>query len=114
MDKSTAAALIPDLISPDEAVRHKALRVLYAGDEATVTVLCDLMAAGMSKPEGCAVIEVLGEIGGFEALMFLLDTFYFDTRSQIKLAAARALQRNTANLNAEERADLEKFFNDLS
>ncbi len=112
MDKATVVALIPDLVSPDEAVRHAALRALYQGDEAAAVLLCDQFAAGLNEAQGCAVLEVLGEMGGFDALMLLLSVFYFDPRPRIKQAAALALERNAANLNAEERADITAYLRD--
>ena len=114
MDKSAIAALIPDLVSPDDTVRQAALRALYAGDEAAAVILCDLVAAGLNEVQTCAVLAVLGDIGGFDALMLLLDVFYFEPRPRIKEAAAHALKRNTANLNAQERTDLEEFLDDPS
>jgi hypothetical protein len=114
MDKSTIAALIPDLVSPDDTVRQSALRALYAGDEAAAVILCDLVAAGLNEAQTCAVLEVVGEIGGFDAIMLLLDVFYFEPRPRVKKAAAHALKRNNANLNAQERADVEEFLEDQS
>jgi hypothetical protein len=112
MDKSTIAAFIPDLVSSDDSVRQAALRALYEGDEATAIILCDLVAAGMNEAQTCAVLAVLGDIGGFDALMLLIDAFYFEPRPRVKEAAARALKRNLPNLSAQERADLDEFFED--
>lgn len=107
--KAAVEALIPQIVSPDEAIRHAALRALYTGDEQTAVILCDLFAAGLNEAQGCAVLAVVGEIGGFDAMMLLISTFYFDPRPAIKQAAALAMQRNSAALTAEERADLETF-----
>src|SRR4051812_44017853 len=106
MDKITVVALIPDLVSSDEEIRHAALRAFYQGDETAAVLLCDQFAAGLNEAQGCAVLEVLGEIGGFDAMMLLLSAFYFDPRERIKQASALALERNAANLDAQERADI--------
>jgi hypothetical protein len=113
MDKTTVAALIPHLVSPNDTVRHAALRTLYAGDENAAVILCDLFAAGLNEVQACAVLEVLGEMGGFDALMLLFSAFHFDPRPGVKESAAFALERNSANLNAEERAEIAAFLRGL-
>ena len=114
MDKSTVAALIPQLVSRDDAVRHAALRTLYAGDEQAAVILCDLFAAGLNEAQACAVLEVLGEMGGFDALMLLFSAFHFDVRPAVKESAAFALERNSANLNADERTEITAFLRGIS
>lgn len=109
MDKNTVAALIPQLVSPDDAVRYAALRALYAGDEGAAVILCDLFAAGLNEPQACAVLEVLGEMGGFDALMLLFSAFHFDARPAVKETAAFALERNSANLTKDEREEIAAF-----
>jgi hypothetical protein len=62
---------ISALIHPDLTMRETARQALLMEDEAIITVLIDEFYAGVNLPIGIALLDIIGEIGGYEARMLL-------------------------------------------
>lgn len=91
------ASLLRQLVSDRETARAAAKAALYALDEDAVEPLVEQFYAGVSEAAGLAIIEVIGEIGGFEARIFLEDLTHLTARStneSWRFAARLALARN--------------------
>ncbi len=93
-------SLMTQLASLDPAERDAARSTLLHMDEDVMDLLVAEFYAGMPEKLAIAVLEIIGEIGGYEALNLLGDVYYSrDTRPVIKAAARLALLRNADNLD---------------
>ena len=92
--------LMKQLSSLDPAERESARANLLQMDEDVMDLLVAEFYAGMPEKLGVMLLEVIGEIGGYEALNLLGDVYYSnDTRPALKTAARLALLRNADNLD---------------
>lgn len=83
----------------DEAQRA----TLLALDEDAVDPLISAFYAGVNEAQGVAILELVGEIGGPDALTLLRNVGYDPTtRAAWRVAARDGLMMNRANLSAEE------------
>lgn len=89
-------ALVQQLVSDDAAVSAQARDTLLALDEAVGSDLINLFYAGLSESAGVAVIELVAEIGGFEARSLLEDVAHLSSygRAAWREAARRGLAHN--------------------
>lgn len=89
-------ALVQQLVSDDTAAREQARFVLVELDEMVVSFLIDLFYAGLSETAGLIVIELVAEIGGFEARSLLEDVVHLSSygRESWRRAAHLGLARN--------------------
>ena len=64
-------------------------------DEEAVQPLADELYSGVSETTGVAILELMGEIGGWEALAVLQDIYFAESsRPSLARAAAQALKDN--------------------
>jgi hypothetical protein len=97
------------LVSADPAERDAAREALYTQQEDAVYPLLDQFYAGVDEATGVAVLGVLADIGGPDALAALRQVFHFEERPAWRRAAARGLLRNRANLDHDEITAVERF-----
>jgi hypothetical protein len=64
---------IQALTHPDEQVRQAAVHILLLQDEAIIGKLIDEFYAGVGLARGTALLDVIGQIGGYEAVALLKD-----------------------------------------
>jgi hypothetical protein len=64
---------IAALVHPDQVMRETARQALLIGDEAIIAVLIDEFYAGVNLSLGIALLDIIGQIGGYEARMLLED-----------------------------------------
>ena len=108
---SSFRALMTQLASLDAAEREAARTVLLQMDEDVIDLLVAEFYAGMPEKVAVVLIEIIGEIGGWEALNLLGDVYYsHDTRPALKAAARAALAapptppiRSVVNVTARRR-----------
>ncbi len=94
---------IRQLVSEDVAVREAAQTALRALDEDAVDPLINAFYAGVNESQGVAVLELVGEIGGPDALTLLRNVVYDPTlRGTWQAAARRGLLLNRDNLSPAE------------
>ncbi len=99
--------LMDQLASLDSAERASARATLLQMDEDVMDLLVAEFYAGMPEKLAVTLIEIIGEIGGYEALNLLGDVYYAsDTRPALKSAARLALLRNADNLDPLQVAKL--------
>ncbi len=104
---SNFRALMNQLASLDSAERESARSSLLQMDEDVMDLLVAEFYAGMPEKLAISLIEIMGEIGGYEALNLLGDVYYSrDTRPTLKAAARLALLRNADNLDPQQVAKL--------
>ena len=87
--------LIGHLTSPMLVERSAARMTLLKLDEDVIQPLADELYSGVSEPTGVAILELMGEIGGWEALMVLQDIYFAESsRAALVRTAAQALRDN--------------------
>lgn len=99
------------LVSEHEGEKAAALRLLYELDEAAVDPLTDVFYGGVSEAVGRAIIGVLAEIGGPDALLTLRDIYHYEERTALRRDAARGLLHNRHALSPGEVAALLTYLN---
>lgn len=105
--KPSFRILMNQLASVDPTERESARMSLLQMDEDVMDLLVAEFYAGMPEKLAIALIEIIGEIGGYEALNLLGDVYYSpDTRPTLKAAARLALLRNADNLDPQQVAKL--------
>ena len=97
-----------DQLSSLDAAEHESARTtLLRLDEDVMDLLTAEFYAGMPEKLAVTLVEIMGEIGGYEALNLLGDVYYSrDTRPALKSAARLALLRNADNLDPQQVAKL--------
>lgn len=114
MSSTQINQLVRRLNSESPAQRAAARMLLLALQERAVTPLIDELYAGVTDRQGIAILEMLAEIGGYEALEVLRSIFaYEDGRPALQVAAAQGLRRNVHNLSLEEVESVSIFLEEL-
>lgn len=104
---ATFRTLMTQLASLDTTERDSAHNALLQMDEDVMDLLVAEFYAGMPDKLAVSLLEIIGEIGGYEALNLLGDVYYsHDTRPAVKAAARLALLRNADNLDPQQVAKL--------
>lgn len=99
--------LIRQLGSKDPDEQKAALNVLLEHDEDAVDPLISAFYAGVSEAHGILILQLVGEIGGPDALTLLRNVGYDDSQRPAWYAAARAaLRHNTHSLSPSEQVNL--------
>lgn len=73
MTSETLRGLIADLISIDENRRNQAKATLLREGEAIIPVLIDEFYAGVGVQTGEALLEIIGQIGGYQVTALFLE-----------------------------------------
>ena len=104
------AQLVEQLVDEDANRRESAKKTLLALDEMAVDGLIDGFYAGVTDTQGVAILEVIAEIGGPDAMSTLRNTFHFEEmRIPLKNAAARGLLHNAQSLSPNEFQAVKKY-----
>lgn len=102
--------LIQQMLSDNPAKRLVARMILLATEEKAVPSLSDAYYAGVTDDAGSVLLDLLAEIGGYEALALLYDVFESEAaRPALKQAAAHGLLRNADNLSQMLREQVALF-----
>jgi hypothetical protein len=80
--------------------------LLFAMDEAAVEPLIAEFYAGVDDATGVAILDILGEIGGPDALATLWNVYHFEEKQVFIESAVRGLMRNRLNLDQAETKEL--------
>ena len=77
-------------------IERTAARLLFLKmDEDAIQPLADELYSGVSEAVGVAILELMGEIGGWEALTVLQDIYFAESsRPELVRAAEQALKDN--------------------
>jgi lysophospholipase L1-like esterase len=90
------AALLKQLTTGSDDERDSARQTLYALDEEAVEPLIDQFYAGVNEATGLAILEIVSDIGGWEARMLLEDVVHLSARyphESWRVAARLGLQQ---------------------
>jgi len=103
-------ALIERFLLSDAVHSAAARMILRALQEDAIESLADTYYAGVSDEQAIALLELIAEIGGYEALNMLRDIVRHELkRRDVRLTAAAGLLHNSDNLSKKERKTLERF-----
>jgi hypothetical protein len=95
--------LLLSLDHPDPAQRETARQALLDMDEDAIDPLSDAFFAGVNEALGVAILEVVGAIGGPDALLMLRNVYNFEDRRMVwKRTAGLGLLHNRDNLDQHE------------
>jgi len=77
-------------------VERTAARLLFLKmDEDAIQPLADELYSGVSEPTGVAILELMGEIGGWEAIAVLQDIYFAESSGPTLVnVAEQALKDN--------------------
>jgi hypothetical protein len=77
-------------------VERTAARLLFLKmDEDAIQPLADELYSGVTEPIGIAILELMGEIGGWEAIAVLQDIYFAESsRPALVKVAEQALKDN--------------------
>lgn len=105
--------LVRHLVGTGEMQPLAARVILLSLQEDAVDPLVDIYYAGVDEKTGVAILEILAEIGGPDALAVLRNVYTFDDEHPaFQRAAARGLLRNRYNLDSEELEDIARYVRD--
>ena len=93
-NKKDLRFLLDEILSNDEKRRQQARIMLLTLDEEAVEALIDAFYAGVNEAQGVVLLDVVAEIGGFEALQLLEDVFLNGSNDVWKRWAALGMARN--------------------
>lgn len=104
MNQPNYQELVRQLVSNDAEQQIAARQILLALEEDAVTGLLDEYYAGVNQAQGIAVLDILAQIGGYEALNALRSLLFFDltTPPTLRTAAAKGLLLNSDYLSPDE------------
>lgn len=94
LDQDTLRELLEQYISASAFQREEARRLILDYDEDAVEPLADEFYSGVHEEMGIAIITLLGEIGGPDALYVLNDIYQRDLRASWQTQAAIWLRFN--------------------
>lgn len=112
MSKPNYTLLVRHLVDDDIEVRQSAYDTLITLDEDAIHPLIDEWHAGVTDAWGIAILDVVAEIGGPDAMSMLRNVFHFEeSRYKLQYAAAKGLLLNLYNLSPHERDEVQRFLN---
>ena len=104
------AELVKQLVDENPAIQQSAKMAILALDEEAIDSLNDQFFAGVNDTVGLAILDIIAEIGGPDAMSTLRNVFYFEeTRHSLQQSAARGLLHNSQSLSPKELDDVESF-----
>jgi len=103
-----------ELASNNALNRSAARMILLSMQEDAVNPLGDIFYAGVNDAQGAAILDVVSEIGGPDALAMLRNVFDFeDHRPELQVCAAMGLLENYHNLSPAEIWRVKNFLSDF-
>ncbi len=87
--------LVTQLTSANLVERMAARLAFLKLDEDAIQPLADELYSGVTEPTGAAILDLMGEIGGWEAVAVLQDIYFAESsRPALTKAAEQALRKN--------------------
>lgn len=103
-------ALVTRFLTAEPVHQMAARMILLAVQEDAVQPLADAYYAGVNDEQGTAIIGILAEIGGYEALNILRDIVRHQVkRLPLRVAAAEGLLQNESAISEKEQKALQRF-----
>lgn len=102
--------LLKQLVDENSETRQTARLSLLEMDEEAIDPLIDQFYAGVTDAQGIAILIIMAEIGGPDAMSTLRNVFYFeDARPILQRTAASGLLDNADNLSPHELEEVKLF-----
>jgi hypothetical protein len=92
--KSTLRQHLRELVASDSDVQADARLAILRYDEDAVEPLADEFYSGVDDATGSVILNLLGEIGGPDALLVLIDVYEWGKNPAWRDVAGRALRDN--------------------
>lgn len=103
-------ALVNRFLQAEPVHRTAARMILIAVQEDAVEPLSDAFYAGVTEEQGAAVIMLLADIGGYEALNILRDIVKHHVKNlRLRVIAAEGLLKNENAISEKEQKALQRF-----
>jgi|GEM_PF-2128918 len=103
-------SLVERFLLAEPIHRVAARMILMALQEDAIEPLADAYFAGVNDEQGIAILDLMADIGGYEALNTMRDIVKHETkRRKLRVAAAHGLMRNENNLSKKEVKVLKRF-----
>ncbi|MGJ3239753.1 MAG: hypothetical protein ACFE0Q_13665 [Anaerolineae bacterium] len=103
-------SLVERFLIAEPIHRMAARMILIALDEDAVEPLIDAYFAGVTDQQGIAILDLLADIGGYDALNVMRDIIkHQKDRPPLRVAAVQGLLRNADNLSSKEVRILKRF-----
>ena len=94
------AQTLKSIVTGSDDDRIAVLKAIYAQDEQAASPLIDQFYAGVSETTGLVIIQILSDMGGYEAINFFYDVVHHERRyPSWRAAAIHALQRDGHELS---------------
>lgn len=104
------AKLVDQLVDESSLNQQAAKMILLALGEDAVNPLIDEFYAGVNDAQGVAILNVIADIGGPDAMSTLRSVFHFeDSRLKLKMAAANGLLHNSISLSQDELEEVASY-----
>lgn len=104
------AQLVKQLVDDNSNVQNQARHTLIMLDEDAVSPLVDEFYAGVTDNQGIAILKVIADIGGPDAMSTLRSVFHFEEqRLMLKQTAAEGLLHNRHSLSPKEIIEIKSF-----
>ncbi len=103
-------SLVERFLVAEPIHRIAARMILLALQEEAVEPLADAYFAGVNDEQGIAILDLMADIGGYEALNIMRDIIRHETkRPKLRVAAGQGLLRNEDNLSPKELKAIKRF-----
>lgn len=112
MPQPNYEALVKQLVSEKASERKVAQMILLSMQEDAIEPLADQYFAGVTDAEGNAILSMIAEIGGYEAIHLLHDVFTHEARPRLRRAAAMGLIKHIHALPQAEREQVAQYLAD--
>lgn len=109
MSLDQARRLVQLLTGSNPTQQTVARMLLISLQEDAVEPLIEQFYSGVNEANGKMILNILGEIGGPDALVTLRSVYHFDDHAGLRRAAAEGLLRNRSNLDKDELEELEQY-----
>lgn len=103
-------SLVERFLVAEPIHRLAARMILVALQEDAIEPLADAYYAGVNDAQGVALLDLMADIGGYEALNILRDILKHEKkRRKLRIAAAEGMMRNHDNLSEKEAKAVQRF-----
>lgn len=103
-------SLVERFLVAEPIHRLAARMILVALQEDAIEPLADAYYAGVNDEQGIALLNLIADIGGYEALNILRDILKHEKkRRKVRIAAAQGLIHNQDNLSEREVKAIQRF-----
>ena len=109
------ASLVERFLVAEPVHRIAARMILMALQEEAIEPLADAYFAGVNDEQGIAILDLMADIGGYEALNIMREIVRHETKHlKLRVAAAQGLLHNEDNLSPKEVKAIKRFLSEYA